>query len=128
MRKSYRLLIYLVIGGSLLETSWASTTDFLLARDGVGPIFMTIDINVTGDTAEMKASARNDSGQPIHFAKFCIVGKGRTRGCDFELWTTAIWKPGERLIWSPLKRRWRPELGTIRVRVTKLEKELAEVR
>src|SRR5689334_5095528 len=20
-------------------------------------------------------------------------------GCDFELWTTAIWKPGERLMW-----------------------------
>ena len=63
MRNFYRLLCYLTIGGFLLEISWASPTDFLLAKDGFGPIFMTIDINVTGDMAELQASARNDSGR-----------------------------------------------------------------
>src|SRR6516225_440673 len=40
MRKFYGLLSYLAIGVSLLEISWASPTDFLLAKDGFGPIYM----------------------------------------------------------------------------------------
>jgi hypothetical protein len=122
MRNFYRLLSYLIIGGFLLEISWASPTDFLLAKDGFGPIFMTIDINVTGDMAELNASARNDSGQPIRFAKFCVAAKGRTRGCDFELWTTAVWKPGEVLKWPLLKGHARSGLESARVQITKLEK------
>jgi hypothetical protein len=122
MQKIHRLLGYLAIAGSLLGMSWASPTDFLLAKDGFGPIYMTIDINLNGDKAELKASARNDSGQPIRFARFCVAAKGRTRGCDFELWTTSVWKPGAVLTWPLLKGRPRSGLNSARVRITELEK------
>ena len=50
--------------------------------------------------AELTASARNDSGQPIRYAQFCVQAARRMKGCDFQLKTHEVWKPGEELVWT----------------------------
>jgi hypothetical protein len=77
----------------------------VLDKDGVGPIVLATTFVVKGKNAKLIALARNDSGQPIAFAKFCVQGETQTKRCDFELWTTATWKPGEELKWAPLHGR-----------------------
>mgnify|MGYP001493655421 CR=1 FL=1 len=49
--------------------------------------------------AELTASARNDSGQPILYAKFSVQAGRRAKGCDFEFWSNQIWMPGKELLW-----------------------------
>jgi hypothetical protein len=91
-----------------------------LTKDGVGPIVVAPKFVVNGRDVQLIFSARNESGQPIASAKFCVQGENRQRGCDFELWTTAIWKPGEELSWAPLYGRARPGTTSPHVILTEL--------
>ena len=87
----------------------AAANEFRLSADGVGPIAISMQINIRNakeeltafpqKIAELTVSGRNDSGQPIRFAKFCVQTARRARGCDFQLWTKRVWTPGEELLW-----------------------------
>jgi hypothetical protein len=82
---------------------------FQLEKDGFGPIKVSMKIEVKDERkdlndfpvrmAEITARARNESGQPIRHAKLCIQSPFRSKGCDFELSTKDVWKPGEQLTW-----------------------------
>lgn len=88
----------------------ARAGEFRLTADGVGPIVVSVKVNVRNakeeltafprKVAELTASARNDTGQPIRYAKFCVQAARRTQGCDFKLWTSDVWEPGEELVWT----------------------------
>ena len=58
--------------------------------DGVGPIIVAATLDVRGNSAELHAAAWNDSTQPIAHTKFCVQIALRPKGCDFEIWTTAV--------------------------------------
>ena len=83
--------------------------EFRLSADGVGPIVISVQVNVRNakeeltafprKVAELTAFARNDSGQPIRYAQFCVQAARRTKGCDFKFWVNEIWEPGEELKW-----------------------------
>src|SRR5437763_1918668 len=80
--KRHALLICTI--AFLVNTSALAANEFRLNKDGVGPIVIVAEVSVQGRDAQLKASARNDSGQPLRFAKFCVTAEGRTKGCDFE--------------------------------------------
>jgi hypothetical protein len=50
--------------------AWAEATEFRLSKDGIGPISITLDIDIEGRNAILNASARNDTGLPITSARF----------------------------------------------------------
>jgi hypothetical protein len=103
------------IGGSVLLSLFlcpapAFSGDFHLGMDGVGPIHISMKIQVRnateeltaypGKKAEVQLTALNDSGKPIRYARFCIQAMWRSKGCDFNLWTNQVWAPGEELTWN----------------------------
>lgn len=104
----YYLLVLILL--LTMNSAPAMANDFRLSADGVGPIVVSMQINVRNakeeltafprKVAELTASARNDSGQPIRYAKFCVQAARRTKGCDFQLWTNEVWEPGEELVWT----------------------------
>lgn len=100
------MLALALIPAAAQDNSYRNDT-VLVSSDGVGPIQVSTDLEVNGKTAELHASARNESGKLIAYARFCIQAKGQAKGCDFELWTTAPWKPGEELRWPALKGHYR---------------------
>lgn len=93
-----------------LRPSPAVSSDFHLSMGGVGPIHISMKIQVRNDKeelaaypvkkAEVRLTAINDSGKPIRYAKFCIQAMWRSKGCDFNLWTNQVWAPGEELTWN----------------------------
>ena len=68
--------------------------------------------------AELTASARNESGQPIEQATLCVQAERRMKGCDFKLKTHGVWQPDEELVWTLDKRAQR---GIENPKVTLLE-------
>ena len=92
-------------------------SEFKVSAGEVGPIVISTQINVRNEkqeltafpkkVAELTAFARNDSGQPIRYARFCVQTGRRAKGCDFEFWTSGVWMPGEELLWM-LDKRARP--------------------
>jgi S1-C subfamily serine protease len=108
-----------------LTVSAASAEVRVMEREGVGPILVSVRIDLSGNSSELHAAALNDSGQPIAHAKFCVQTGTRTKGCDFEISTTALWKPGEELSWPTLKGKAKPEteIETYAPRVTVMEFE-----
>lgn len=103
----YRSLSLILLG--TVSTAPAMAGEFRLSADGVGPIVMSVQVSVRNEkneltafprkVAELTAVARNDSGQPIRYAQFCVQAARRTQGCDFRLWTVRVWEPGEELTW-----------------------------
>jgi hypothetical protein len=81
-----------------------------LVKEGVGPFAVCVKVEIRNEkeelvafprkVAEVTASARNDSGQPIQQATFCVQAERRMKGCDFKLKTHAVWKPDEQLVWT----------------------------
>jgi hypothetical protein len=98
-------MLWIVLGASVS----AIASDFQLEKDGLGPIKVSMKIEVVDERkdlndfpvrmAEITTKARNESGQPIRRAKLCIQAPFRSKGCDFELSTKDVWKPGEQLTW-----------------------------
>jgi hypothetical protein len=90
----------------------AIASEFQLSKDGVGPIVISMKIDVRNEkeeltafprkVAELTLSARNDSGQEITYSKFCVQAERRMKGCDFQLKTPKkkVWEPGEELVWT----------------------------
>jgi hypothetical protein len=102
-------------------------TEFQLSKDGVGPVVVNVEVTINGREAQLKASARNDSGQPIRHAKFCVSAEQRTKGCDFQIWTTRTWKTGEELNWAPLKGPARKGIDNVRVTIMEFDVSPTEV-
>jgi hypothetical protein len=94
-----------------------------LTKDGIGPIVISTDIDVNGKDAVLHASARNDSGQVIAYARFCIQRESEKKGCDFEL-AKNDWNPGEEMTWKPQKGPARKGIENFRVIVTELRSEV----
>jgi hypothetical protein len=94
-----------------------------LTKDGVGPIVISTDIEMNGKEAELHASARNDSGEVIAYARFCIQRESEKKGCDFEL-SKNDWNPGEEMTWRPRKGPARKGIENFRVIVTELRSEV----
>jgi hypothetical protein len=89
----------------------AMADELQLSKDGVGPIFISMKVHVRDANdeltafprklAELTLSARNDSGEPIGFVKFCVQAARRMKGCDFQAKTPKkVWEPGEELVWT----------------------------
>jgi len=70
------------------------------STDGIGPIAMYTCVQVDGKQATFTGTARNDSGQTIRQASWCVIPpKGRESECAFNLWTTKPLAPGETMEW-----------------------------
>ncbi len=95
----------------------ARAGEFRLSAEGMGPIVVSMTVNVRNGkeeltafprrVAELTARARNDSGMPIQRVRLCVQAERRTKGCDFQLWSNDVWQPGEELVWmvdKPAKR------------------------
>ncbi len=101
-----RLSLVLLI---VLNALPAFASEFRLERGGVGPFVISMNIEVKNKReeltafpekmAEVTARIRNESGQPIRYARFCVQAPARTKGCDFQIWTNEVWQPGEELTW-----------------------------
>src|SRR5712691_3799621 len=99
-------VLLLLIIGSL--PTWPD--ELQLSKDGVGPIAVSMKVEIRNakeeltafprKVAELTASARNESGQPIQEATLCVQAERRMKGCDFKLKTHAVWKPDEELVWT----------------------------
>jgi hypothetical protein len=76
------------------------TQGYALSKDGIGPFTMRTWVDVRGKEATFTGSARNDSGQSIRQASWCVQGIHQQSGCAFSLWTTGVWEPGETLEWN----------------------------
>ena len=126
----------------LADSVPAMATEFRLSRGEVGPIVVSMQVHIRNakgeltafprQVAEFTASARNDSQQPIRYAKFCVQTGRRAKGCDFEFWSNQAWMPGEELLWM-IDKRARPgmdkaatvmlvKLKTLKTEVRKTEK------
>jgi hypothetical protein len=87
----------------------AMASEFRLSDGEIGPIVVSMQIHVREQkeelvaypkhVAEFTASARNDSGMPIRFAKFCVQTGRRQKGCDFQFSNKWVWMPGEEIVW-----------------------------
>jgi len=105
--RSVLLLILLVS----IKPIFATADEFQLTKDGIGPINVSMEVHVRNakdnltafprQVAELTASARNDSGQPIRYAKFCVQAARRMKGCDFQFSIKRVWEPGEEITWTP---------------------------
>ena len=83
--------------------------DFRFKADGVGPITISLSVRLRDEkeyltafprqVAELTASARNESRQPIRSASFCVQAERRMKGCDFNL-VAKFWEPGEVRVWT----------------------------
>jgi hypothetical protein len=103
----YRSLLFILL---FVVCSLSVTgTDFRFSDSEIGPIVVSVQIKVRiadeqltafpKKVAELTATGRNLSKQPIRYAKFCVQAGRRTKGCDFELWTDQVWMPGQELLW-----------------------------
>ena len=100
-------LVLVLLAGSVP----AMATEFSLSDGETGPIVVSMQIHVRNEKeeltafpkqiAEFTASARNDSEQPIRYAKFCVQAARRMKGCDFRLSIKRIWNSGEEITWTP---------------------------
>src|SRR3989442_2811300 len=96
--RSVLLLILLVS----IKPIFATADEFQLTKDGIGPINVSMEVHVRNakdnltafprQVAELTASARNDSGQPIRYAKFCVQAARRMKGCDFQFSIKRAWE------------------------------------
>lgn len=86
------LLVFALTLASALDAD-----EFGVSKDGVGPFIVSTAITYEGKGERLRASAMNGSGETILHAKFCVVTE---KGCLFTFWTTAEWKPGEKVEWS----------------------------
>jgi hypothetical protein len=48
------------------------------------------------------ATAKNESGVEIRFARICIIAAAMQKECLFRLWNTELWPPGAVLNWNVL--------------------------
>ena len=81
-----------------------------LSKDDVGPFAVCVKVEIRNEkeelvafprkVAELTVNARNESGQPIQQATFCVQAERRMKGCDFKLKTHAVWKADEELVWT----------------------------
>jgi hypothetical protein len=75
--------------------------EFTVTKDGIGPIVMSTCVELIGNSAIFSGSARNDSGQAIAHAEWCVKAASQgSSGCAFSLWTTGVWQPGEAQEWT----------------------------
>jgi len=107
---AWHSVLLLIVLASIKPIS-ATADEFQLSKDGIGPINVSMEVHVRNakdnltafprQVAELTASARNDSGQPIRYAKFCVQAARRMKGCDFQFSIKGFWEPGEEITWTP---------------------------
>jgi hypothetical protein len=93
----------------LANTVPATAKEFSLSDGETGPIVVSMQMHIREQkeelvaypkhVAELTATARNDSGRPIRYAKFCVQADRRQKGCDFEFSNRWVWMPGEEMVW-----------------------------
>jgi hypothetical protein len=93
------LLCAFVVSASQLQAQ-APADEYTISKDGIGPFIMKTFVSVDGKVATFSGSARNDSGQSVRQAAWCVQGSRQHSGCALSLWTTAIWKAGETIEWN----------------------------
>ena len=130
MRVVSRVFVFLLMLGSLPAFAYESR----VSKQGVGPIAVSVKVNIRNakdrltafprKVAELTASARNDSGQRIDHARFCVQSERRMKGCDFELKTHTVWWPGEELVWT-LDGRVHRGIDNPRITIVELRAEAA---
>ncbi len=126
---AWRPVLLLILLGSIKPIS-ATADDFQLSKDGIGPITVSMEVHVRNakdnltafprQVAELTALARNDSGQAIRYAKFCVQAARRMKGCDFQFSIKRVWNPGEEITWTP-DGRARRGIENASIRLVKIE-------
>ena len=126
---AWHSVLLLIVLASIKPIS-ATADEFQLSKDGTGPITVAVEVHVRNEkdnltafprkVAELTATARNDSGQPIRYAKFCVQAARRMKGCDFRLSIKRIWNSGEEITWTP-DGRARRGIETPSIQLVKIE-------
>jgi hypothetical protein len=103
------LFVVLLTVPSVHAMDTATDTEFRFNAGELGPIVLSVQIKIRyakeeltafpKKVAELTVNGLNDSGQPIGYMKFCVQAGRRTKGCDFQFWTSQVWMPGEKLLW-----------------------------
>ena len=79
----------------------AFAQQYNLSKDGIGPISLKLQAEGKGKKAKVTAICRNDSAQPIRWAKFCLRGPFTKSGCDWTFQTVNRLPPGQDVSWNP---------------------------
>jgi hypothetical protein len=93
------LLAVAAIAASHLQGQ-CPVVQYTWSTDGIGPIAMRTCVQVDGKQATFTGTARNDSGQNIRRASWCVLPPKQQDGCAFSLWTTGPFAPGQTLEWN----------------------------
>jgi hypothetical protein len=76
--------------------------DFRLNHLGAEPITLHTTLTYDGVGERLIATAKNESGVEIRFARICIIAAAMQKECLFRLWNTELWPPGAVLNWNVL--------------------------
>lgn len=87
-----RALPLLLAFAASLVTSPAFAEDFVLSRNGLGPIKIHTVLSYENKGEKLVATATNETSAAIPYVKFCV--NSETKRCLFELWNTETWEPG----------------------------------
>ena len=102
--RAARITAVVITAASLLYAE-----DFTLSQSGVGPLKVHTTLTYEGKGERLVATASNESGVAIPYAKFCVTAE--TKGCLFEMWTTEQWEPGKMLTFDVTTTRHVPNLS-----------------
>lgn len=83
--------------------------DFTFTQSGIGPLKVHTTLTYEGKGERLVATASNESGISIPYAKFCVTAD--IKGCLFELWTTEQWDAGKTLTFDVTTARHIPNLS-----------------
>jgi hypothetical protein len=121
-----------ILLASIACSATVMAQDFRFMADGVGPITVSLRIRIRDEkeyltafprqVAELTASARNESGQPIRAASLCVQAERRMKGCDFNL-VAKSWEPGEVRVWT-IDRIARPGIQNPKIVFGKIKVDL----
>jgi hypothetical protein len=97
--KLVSLLAAAAIAASQLQAQ-CPAIEYTLSKDGIGPFTMKTCVVVKGKQATFTGTARNDSGQAIRQASWCVLAPKQESGCAFTPWTIGPLPPGQTLNWN----------------------------
>jgi hypothetical protein len=95
-----KFLIALIAALLLNATAWAE--DFQrYSPSGVGPVTIKSEIVKLGKSVRIHATATNNSGVPIRYARFCVRGlRAKANDCAGVLGWREVWPPEAVVSWD----------------------------
>src|SRR5262249_49904677 len=84
-----------IIAVGTLAATLIYAEDFTFTQSGIGPLRIHTTLTYEGKGERLVATASNESGIAIPYAKFCVTADAK--GCLFEMWPTEQWEPEKTL-------------------------------